>query len=292
MTRRNNEERAGARKLSANSPIPPVFAGGPPESENSFTFALPTEFVELPSRGKYYPVDHPLHEVENVEIRYMTAKDEDILTSKALLRKGVALDRLLQNVLVDKRVRVQDLLVGDKNAIMLAARSTGYGNLYETKITCPACTAVSDYEFDLDLYPVNYAEDYKERGEYKISHEYDNIFSVELPITEVTVQIKLLLGEDEKRIAASLTRKQKSKTPDSMITDLFKSLIVSVNGDERKVAINGFINIMPAMDSKFLREVYELIMPNVEMEHRFSCRFCGLDTVLEVPLTAEFFWPK
>jgi hypothetical protein len=292
MTRRNNEERSSARKLAATSPIPPAFAGGPPEPENSFSFAIPTEIVELPSRGKYYPVGHPLHEVESVEIRYMTAKDEDILTSKALLRKGIALDRLLQNVLVDKNIKILDLLIGDKNAIMLAVRASGYGELYQTRVTCPSCSGVSDYEFNLSFYPTNYAGDYKEQEEYKISHDYDNIFSVELPVTKVSLQIKLLTGKDEKKISAAISRKQKIKMADSVVTDLFKSLIISVNGDERTGAIDSFAEIMPARDAKYLRDVYELIMPNVLTKHSFICQHCGLDEILEVPLTAEFFWPK
>jgi hypothetical protein len=113
-------------------------------------FSTPTEFVELPSEGRYYPEDHPLHNESVVEIRHMTAKDEDILTSRALLKKGLALDRFLKNILVDKRIDMDSLYVGDKNAILVGARVTGYGPSYDTQITCPVCATTNKFSFDLD----------------------------------------------------------------------------------------------------------------------------------------------
>ena len=128
---RNNQGRTGAPKRPepADVPVTPP-AGG-------FSFATPTEFVELPTQGKYYPEGHPLHGEESIEIRYMTAKDEDILTSETLLKKGLAIERLLQSVIVNKAIDVNTLYVGDKNAILIAARITGYGNQYTTRTLCP-----------------------------------------------------------------------------------------------------------------------------------------------------------
>ena len=67
--------------------------------EGALTFTTPTEFVELPSGGNYYPEGHRLHGEQTVEIKFMTAKEEDILTSKTLIKQGVALERLLKSVI-------------------------------------------------------------------------------------------------------------------------------------------------------------------------------------------------
>ena len=106
-----------------------------PANTPAFNWATPTEFVKLPSGGIFYPEGHSLYNIEMVELRYMTAKEEDILTSRSLLKEGLALDRMLQNLLVDPSINVGDLLVGDKNALLVAARRTGYGALYETEVT-------------------------------------------------------------------------------------------------------------------------------------------------------------
>ena len=292
MSKRNNERRAGAKKSAPAVPVPPVVENDTqiPEQATSFSFTTPTEFVDLPSLGRYYPEDHILHNKESVEIRFMTAKDEDILASKTLLRKGVAIDRFLKNILVDKTIDVDSLLVGDKNAIMIAARTTGYGAHYETKVTCPACAGVSDYEFNLDFCPVNHGDISEEPD---ITHDGGNLFSLKLPATGANIQIKLLTGHDEKRFTSALARKKKNNLPDiSNITDLCKVLIATVEGSDKPGIINNFVNSLPAFDSRYIRQMYDVVMPNIDMKHDFLCQHCGTDTTLEVPLNAEFFWPK
>ena len=110
---RNKQRTAAATDATAATTAPAT-----PTAPATLSYVTPTEFVELPSRGKFYSTDHPLHGKEVVEMRYMTAKDEDILTSPALLKKGVAIDRLLQNLVVDKTINANNLLIGDKNAML------------------------------------------------------------------------------------------------------------------------------------------------------------------------------
>ena len=116
MSVRNNEDRLGAKNLGGDLPIPQAQQG---EKPATFSFVTPTDFVELPSKGKYYSEGHPLHNTETIEIKHMTAKEEDILTSRSLLKKGLAVDRLLQNIIVDKRIDPNALLIGDKNAVLI-----------------------------------------------------------------------------------------------------------------------------------------------------------------------------
>ena len=124
---RDNSKRVGAAAQPA------------PEQTQTLDFSTPTELVDLPSKGRFYPEGHPLHGQETVEIKFMTAKDEDILTSPSLLKKGIAIDRLIQNVILNKNINVSTLLSGDKSAIMIASRINGFGAEYKTKVVCPSC---------------------------------------------------------------------------------------------------------------------------------------------------------
>ena len=139
---RNNQDRLGTQDEGQNPPIQD-------QVKSVLDFVMPTEHVELPTKGKFYSQDHPLHNVESVEIKYMTAKETDILTSQTLLKKGLAIDRMLQGILLDKKIRVEDLYVGDKNALIVAARISGFGREYETSTTCTGCGSSTNQSFDL-----------------------------------------------------------------------------------------------------------------------------------------------
>lgn len=256
----------------------------------SFSWSVPTEFVDLPSGGRFYNAAHPLHNQPNVEIRYMTAKEEDILTSRSLLKQGVALDRMLQNILVDQTIKVNDLLIGDKNALLVAARRTGYGPEYETSVTCPSCGHTQDYSFDISDPPVN---DYQqEAADYQVSFTETGNVQITLPMTNVTVECRLLNGHDEVAAYKEAERKQKRKMESSITTDAFRSYIVSVNNDPNPFAIESFIQAMPARDARHLRQIYTKVIPNINLTQDFDCQNCGHETEMEVPLGVDFFWPK
>jgi len=263
----------------------PSSADGP-----SFSWSIPTEFVELPSQGIFYPPGHPLHQQATVEIRYMTAKEEDILTSRSLLKAGVALDRMLQNILVDKNLNVNSLLVGDKNALLVAARRTGYGPEYETTVTCPACTTTVEHAFDISDPPTN--EYLKNAEDWGISVSTNGTLSIELPMSRVVVGCRLLTGEDETRLLKESERKAKRKMDSSTTTDTFRAFIVSVNGDENPFAIESYIQAMPARDARHLRTIYNSLVPNIDLTQAFECTQCGHEAEMEVPLGVDFFWPK
>lgn len=275
---RNNLDRTGA----PNVPAPPV------ETKDPLHFVSPTEFVELPSRGNGYPEGHALYGKEVIEIRFMTAKDEDILTSESLLRNGLALDRLLENLLIDKSINVDTLLIGDKNAILIAARASAYGNLYETKIKCPSCGTKSTMTFDLndkDMYSPENIEDkgvtLTEAGTYKFT----------LPRAGFETEIRLLTSKDERKIIKRMAGGNKGNKPDTQVTDQYKSMILSVNGVRASLKISKFIEQMPIQDSRYIRSVYKLISPNIEIRDNFCCNSCGYEQELEVPFGTDFFWP-
>ena len=287
MSVRNNEERSGARKAAAPPPSQMTSPDVPTNTSDKLNFTTPTEFVDLPSIGKYYPDDHPLHNAESVEIRYMTAKDEDILTSKSFLKKGIAIDRFLQNIIVDPAVKVDQLLIGDKNALIVAARITGYGSDYKTKVQCPACATVQEYEFSLD------SPEASPGGEsMDATPTPQNTWLVDCPKSTATVELRLLTGADEKKLMAMQQMKKRNKLPEAGATDQLRLIIKSVNGSEEQKTINGFINSMPAIDSRYVRGVYDQIMPNVDLTQHFECSECSFDMKMEVPFTTDFFWPK
>ena len=142
---RNKNRTGGASQ--PDTAVPPALSQG--AGDGGFSFVVPTEFVELPSRGSY-PEGHPLHNQEVIEIRFMTAKEEDILSSETLLKKGLAIERMIDSIVMDKRIKAENLLTGDRNAIIIAARISGYGALYQTQINCPSCGAKSRVDFNLN----------------------------------------------------------------------------------------------------------------------------------------------
>ena len=289
MSSRNNQQRLGNTDASGvNSETE--------NNNNQLSFSVPTEFVDLPSKGLYYPENHPLHGVDSVEIKHMTAKEEDILASESLIRKGVAIDRMLQSLLIDNNLKVKDLLVGDKNALTVAARITGYGTEYTTRVTCPACNTVQEFEFDLDEQTTTGAAFDREELNEKlegVEMTSNGTFLVELPKSSLTVELKMLTGADEEKLEKFQKQKAKNNNgQSSLLTDTMKSIIIAVDKITERAQINNFVENMPALDSRYLRGIYQQLVPNIDMTQEFSCKKCDHTQALEVPLTAEFFWPQ
>ena len=285
MSVRNNQDRTGAR------PSSDVTAAVEEETQalpNPMNFVIPTELVELPSRGQGYPPDHPLFNQEMVEIRHMTAKDEDILTSRSLLKKGVALDRLIDNILVNKKVRSMHLLSGDRSAIVIEARKYAYGNEYKTKITCPNCGTQKRYKYDLNDKYIHYGE----IPESVTPNERGN-FVVTLPVSKFQIEIKRMTGKDEQEMIETVRKQNKGNNGvDTSLSQQLKTIIVSVNGDDRRTTCNYFAENMLSADTRILRDAYKKINPDVKLQFDFECRACGHEQELEVALDADFFWPN
>ena len=284
---RNNEDRLGTKSIDGDAP--PQTRGA--QSGASFSFSTPTEFVELPSRGRFYPEGHSLCGKEEIEIKHMTAKDEDILTSETLIKKGMAIDRLLQNVVVDKSIDIRSMLIGDKNALIVATRMTGYGSDYRTQVRCPACAKSVEQTFDLSKYSI-YEANEDNVSEDGIVIEKNGTFKLVMPISNVEVGVKLMNGHDEDRLNKIAEKKRKNKLPLTSLTDQLRQMIVSVNGDSSGEMISNFIEHMPARDSRYLRTTYQKVVPNIDMAQEFTCASCGHAQELEVPFTVDFFWPR
>ncbi len=287
---RNNEERTGAVQ-TPDSPAP----SQPQTGQKGLSFVAPTEFVEIPSQGKFYPEGHPLHNVKTVEIRQMTAKEEDILSSKTLLKQGVAIDRFLQSVLVNQKLHSDSMLIGDKNALIVAARCTGYGHSYGTSITCPSCTSTSKLDIDLEEAAQRYsgyrATDEEEPLEGVEGPDANGSYFITLPVSKARFEVKLMTGRDEKAFSKRLEQRKKKKQAEAMMTDQFKTFTLSINGVGDLRQMYRFIDNLPVRDSRFLRTQYQKLSPALNLKHDFICPECGFEQEVEVPITAQFFWP-
>lgn len=269
-----NQDRLGGVQQPDTSPPPQQGGGG-------FSFVVPTEFVDLPSQGRFYAQGHPLHGKDSIEIKQMTAKEEDILTSRTLLKKGVALEKLIESIIVDKSIRPSSLLVGDRNAIIIAARVSGYGNDYTTTVQCPSCETKQQYEFDLNDAHVEHGNLSEDLG---ITDYGDGTIGCILPRTQAEIRARLLTGREE----VALTNKRNTE---GLVSKQLRSIVVSVNGDSSPQAINYLVENMPSRDSRHLRAIIRQATPDVDLTQQFSCTNCGHTQEMEVPLTADFFWP-
>ena len=241
-------------------------------------YKFPTEMVELPSKGYFYVDGHPLSSGK-VEVKYMTAKEEDILTSQNLIQQGLVIDKLLESLIVDKSVNLDDMLIGDKNAIMIAARVLGYGKDYQF--------TYDGEEQSVDLSTLEPVElDFSKFTKGK------NEFNFKLPNSEREVVFKLLNGGDEKDIDLEIKAKQKiSKEQSSELTTRLKKMILSVDGKSEKSHINNFVdNEFLSRDSLAFRQYLSSITPDVDMTTKVVSS-TGEEIEVTIPVTLRFFWP-
>ena len=241
---------------------------------------FPSEVIDLPTKGTLYPKDSPLSKGK-LEIKYMTAKEEDILTSQNLIKKGIVIDALINSLILDKGVKSTDLIIGDKNAVMVAARILAYGAEYEVAITNPETDEKITHTFNLTDCPF---KELPEDVDYS-----QNLFEIMLPISKKTVQLKLLTGKDEQEIDMELKKTQKLGVSSDVTTRLRHS-IISVDGNEDRAMINTFVNNMLSRDSLALRQYITKIAPDIVLEQDILVE--GELVTVDIPLTTEFFWPS
>ena len=275
---RNNQGRLDNKpEAGADAPLP--------DANSLLQFVNPTEFVELPTKGRFYPANHPLHNAESIEIKYMTAKETDILTSKTLLKQGVAIDRMLQSLIIDKSIRVQDLYAGDKNAILIAARVSGFGAEYTANVGCKNCGAQQPQSFNLEDVSIK-------EGREDMNFTDEGTFFVDLPVTKIQAECKLMNGSEETQLIKRVERKKKLKLGESLYTDQLKAIIVSLNGVTERGAVENFIDVMPAQDASFLRKEYDMIKPDINLSYEVECESCGAVSDVNLPFSTNFFWPE
>ena len=246
-------------------------------SEHKF----PTEVIDLPSNGKVYSKDSPLHEGK-LELKYMTTREEDILMSENLIKKGVVIDKLLDSLIVTKGVKQEDLILGDKNAVLVAARILAYGPEYTCEVTNPKNQQETvSHTFDLSQCPFR---------ELPKGVDYtDNSFNYTTEIGKNKIKFRLLTGKEEALIDKDL--KQSSKYGyNTDITTRLRYTVTEVDGDSKPETITEYTQNLLARDSAALRNHIREISPDIDLTSEVEI---GGETVsVSIPLTVEFFWPQ
>ena len=250
-------------------------------------YDFPTEVIELPSQGKAYAEGHPLSK-GTVEIKYMTAREEDILASQNLIRKGVVLDKLFESVVVEEGLDIGDIFVGDKNAILLATRVLGYGADYEVEVTDPF--TLEQQKVSIDLSKVQT----KDIDFDKLNTQ--NRYEFELPTSKKKIVFKLLTHKDEMDINKDIQAMQrlsgKSEAPSQDVSTRLRYMIQEVDGNTDRGFINNFVkNNLLARDSRALRNYVREISPDLDLTFNFTSDITGETEALDIPFGAGFFYP-
>ena len=248
-------------------------------------YGFPTEVLSLPSQGLLYPEDSPLRS-GTIDVKYMTAKEEDILTSTNLIQQGKVIDRLLESIVANPKIKVDDMLVGDKNALMVGTRILGYGKDYPCTIVDPDTN--EKVEINIDLTTLEHKKIDEE------IYKNGNLFSYALPISKRVVEFKLLTQNDENQISENLKDYEKlTKITgiDRTLTTRLKYIIQSVDGNKDQKLIDKFVDDeFLALDAKAFRVYRESIEPDIILKYDYVSQTGGSHKV-DIPLGVEFFWP-
>jgi len=245
-------------------------------------FPFPTEIISLPSKGLIYPEGNPLAKGE-ITIKLMTAKEEDILTSPNLIKKGIQLDKMLESIVVEPGVNINDLSVGDKNAILVSTRLLAFGAEYTISVIDKVTGEESEVIIDLSQIKI------KEIDETLLNrkNEYDYI----LPITKTPIKFKILTHGDELAINKDIEASEKFSKQSNEITTRYRKIIVEIDGNRDLGFISSFVsNRLLAGDSKGLRKYIKSITPDLDLtyEHTHSD---GETEALRIPFGFNFFYP-
>ena len=248
----------------------------------------PSEVVDLPSRGWFYDPSSPLASGK-VDIKYMTAREEDILTSQNLIKKGVVLDKLLEALIVSPGVKLDDILTGDKNAIFIAARILAYGKDYKIKFKDPSNG--EDVEDTVDLTKLENKE-----FDFEAHDRGQNLFEYELPYSKRKIHWSMLTHADERTIDQELKAMKKfsrDKNQSSEVTTRLKYVIKALDGNEDKGAIKKFVDTeLLARDSLAFRNYVKENTPDIDLTFNFESEDTGYTERMNLPLGVDFFYPS
>ena len=248
-------------------------------------YDFPTEVISLPSQGKCYPENHPLAKGE-IEIKYMTAKEEEILASQNLIKKGVVLDMLFESIIADKSISADDILIGDKNAIVLATRILGYGPEYKIEFTGEDG---EKEQISIDLSKVQT----KEVDIEKLNRE--NLYEWVTPTTKSVLKFKMLTHGDEKKIEGdvrAMNRLNKGGVS-AELTTRYRYIIQSVDGKEDTKSIVDFINNkFLSRDTRAFRNHLLELQPDMDMVFEYDNPISGEKERTPIPMGIGFFYPS
>ena len=252
------------------------------QQQGQKSFPFPTEIISLPSKGLCYPEGSPLSKGE-ITIKLMTAKEEDILTSTNLIKKGIQLDKLLESIVVEPGVHINDLLVGDKNAILVTSRMLAFGPDYQISIRDNG--SGEDIQINVDLSQIQV----KEIDESLLNK--NNEYEYTLPVSKTTIKFKLLTHGDELAINKDIEATEKVLKQGNEITARYRRIIVEVDGNRDLGYISNFVsNQLLAGDSRGLRKYMKSITPDLDLTFNYE-HSDGEMEALRIPFGLNFFYP-
>ncbi len=285
---REQRNQVFAQHAAAAGITQPISSQAVSQAQSDFGLEIPIETVPLPSGGKAYPVGTTLHGKETIDIRGMTTREEDILTNKVYLKKGTVITELIKSCLTDKSIDPTELLGGDRNTLMVAIRITGYGHEYDAELECAndECKQKLKHSFDLSQLPLK-------RLEIEPEMPGSNRFVFLLPYTKKKVVFKFLTGKDEEDIVTLTERlkKQGIQSENAVSTNLLYS-IVSIDGNEDRAKIGNFVKLMPAKDSRALRDYIRKNEPGITLRQETTCPACDHTEEVQMPFGVNFLWPS
>ena len=254
--------------------------------KDTFGWEVPVELVPIPSKGLIYDPETTLYKKEAVKIKAMTAKEEDILSSAALIKEGTVLDHLIKSCVLEN-IDSEKMISGDRNALMIAIRITGYGPEYPVKAYCSNCSHVNHMTVDLTSIPIK-------RLSIEPEGDGKNLFKFVLPVTKKTVLFKFptLSDDRERSIKEKTLNKHIQSLMSTNVTGNLEVAIQQIDGITDKNKIKHFIMNMPAFDSRSLRKFMNENEPGMDMNWDYQCESCGHDNRSLIPITSEFFWPS
>lgn len=260
----------------------PSFESAPPQY-GPREFPFPTEIISLPSKGLVYPESNPLSKGE-ITVKLMTAKEEDILSNQSLIKKGLQLDKLLESIVVEPGVNVDDLTIGDKNAILIASRVLAFGPEYTVTIQDPFDKEETEVTIDLSKIKI------KEIDESLLNR--NNEYPFTLPVSKTQIKFKLLTHRDETIINKDIEASQKTLKQANEITTRYRRIIVEVDGSRDAGTISNFVaNRLLAGDSKALRKHINQISPDLDLKFDYISPVTGETEALRIPFGVSFFYP-
>ncbi len=278
-----NNQNIPIRRQTVNVPdyVTQAATGVPQPRDTKY----PTEVIPLPTKGWFYPEGNTLSSGE-IEIKQMTAKEEDLLANQELIKKGKVLDKLIESLIINKAIRIDEILIPDRNAIFIAIRRLAYGDDYNVSISCPSCSTQNKVK-------INLAELVYKPFNFDNYPKGVNSFTFKLPSAGVTITYKLLNQIDEQSIDSELAMiKKTNKENTAELTTRLKYLLTSIDGNPDRAGVRRFIeDKLTAKDSLALRKHIREHNPDIDMTFNFKCTECDFERRLDMPIGASFLWP-
>lgn len=252
------------------------------------SFVVPTSIVELPTSGEFYDKNSSMFGRDKIEVKQMTAKEEEILSNPDFIKDGTMLDRLIDSIVVDKTINTEDIFMSDKNAIIMHARIASYGPEYGVSNFCTACNTEQEFIFDLNKSKLSGKLDIEGVVYDSESQTYEFI----LPTSQITMNIRVLGPREDRYLAEQKERSKKLNLPFSDTLSFLRIVVVSANGVEDQGMLNKLFEVLPVLDIRMIKKVSNSSIPFLDTTQEVACGGCGHVTESEVPFSLGFFWPK